>query len=80
MSGSVYAHAACYGRDAFFGGDGHAEGHGYDKYRAAACDALWAAGITTPDRYSGTLTDLIEGVARELGFSNLKTRVLTSYT
>ena len=78
MSGSVYAHAACYGRDAVFSGDGHAEGHGYDKYRAAACDALRAAGITTPDRYCrGTLTELLEGVARELGFSNLKAHVLT---
>ena len=78
MSSSVYAHVACYGRDAVFSGDGHAEGHGYDKYHAAACDALLAAGVTLPDRYPcGTLTELIEGVARELGFYNLKTHVLT---
>ena len=78
-SSSVYAYLVCYGRNAVFRGEGHAEGPGYGKHCAAAANALKASGVVIPDLDDPkTSAEILEGVARALGFSNLKTYVLTA--
>ena len=79
MSSSVYAYLVCYGRNAVFRGEGHAEGPGYGKHCAAAANALKASGVVIPDLDDPkTSAEILEGVARALGFSNLKIYVLTA--